>query len=138
MLRRAVLILLALLLLAARPAPSGTFTMSPAPYHEGDTISFTFGPTAHMNRNDEVTLGVWCILPDGSQIPWGNRSNPYIYEFNSFGGFDESTVYLYLPIYGTGYTCHAGYIEADWFKGVPLQAWTLDEENFAVAPVQVP
>lgn len=116
----------------ARPAPSGSFTLSPAPYIEGSSVSFTFGPLSHGNRNDEVTLGVWCVLLDGSQIPWGNRSNPYIYEFNSFGGFDQATVSLPLPVYGTGYDCTARYVEVDWFKGNPIRAWTLDEESFRV------
>ena len=115
--------------------PAGTFTVGSSTYHEGESAAFTFGQITGVNRNYEVTLGVWCFLPDGSQIPWGNRANPYIYEFNSFGTvYSGLTVYLGLPVDGTGYSCTARLIAARWFKGTVLQAWTLDEHQFTVLP----
>ena len=106
----------------ASQEPAGTFSVGASTYQEGDTASFTFGRITGVNRNYEVTLGVWCFLPGGSQIPWGNRSNPYIYEFNSFGTvYSDWTVYLDLPVYGTGYSCTAQLIAARWFKGaIPM------------------
>src|SRR5206468_6119337 len=113
----------------AGPDPAGTFTVGSTEYGEGDVASFTFGQITGVNRNYEVTLGVWWFLPDGSQIPWGNRGNPYIYEFNSFGNvFSGTTQFLDLPVYGTGYACTARLIAARWFKGTCVQAWTLDEQ----------
>ena len=82
--------------------PAGSFTLTPESLSEDQTALFTVGQLTHVNRNYEVTLGVWCLLPDGSSIPWGNRANPSIYEFNSFGtALENQTVALPLPIYGT-------------------------------------
>lgn len=121
---------------AAKPIPKGTFSLSPAPYVENGTISFTFGKITNVTNNYEVTLGVWCILPDGSRIPWGAPPhNPSIKEFNSFGNvFSYYTVNLYLPIYGTGYDCTAQLISALWKGGQPIEAWTLDTHTFDVVP----
>ena len=126
-------LLLAVLLIAASPAPSGSFTMSPGPYAEGGTVTFTIGSITHVGHNDEVTLGVWCIKPDGSQPLLGNIGhNPYIWEWNSFGQPVGSRD-LYLLVEGTGYVCTARLVEVDWFKGQPVRAWTLDEESFEVS-----
>ncbi len=110
---------------AAKPSPSGSFTVGSS-YTVGDTASFTFGDIRNVTNSYEVTLGVWC----DPGIQWGNRGNPYIYEFNSFGDvFDFYTVYLYLPAPGS---CTARLISAYWFKGNPVEAWTLDEHPFTV------
>jgi hypothetical protein len=130
---RLALALAGLLLLGAAPAPTGSFTMSDGPYREGGTVTFTFGRMTHVTRNDEVTLGVWCFRPDGSQLRWGNRNNPHIYEFNSFGEFAHPQV-LALPVEGTGYACTARLVVVDWFKGIPRQAWVIDEAQFDVEP----
>jgi len=117
--------------IAASPTPTGSFTLSNGPYVEGGSITFTVSNVTHVTRNDEVTLGIWCFAPDGTQLRIGNRNNPYIYEFNSFGDFPAPAVWP-LPINGTGYNCTARLVVVDWFKGVPVRAWTLDEHQFSV------
>lgn len=127
---------------AAKPPPTGSFTISPGPHLEGGTVGFTFGEIRNVTNNYEVTLGVRCVLPDGTGIPWGNRSNPYIYEFNSFGNvysgvtvtFPEGPNATGLPVYGTGYDCVATLIAALWKNGVPVQGWQLDQHTFTVEP----
>lgn len=114
--------------------PTGSFSFYPLSPREGDYIVFKFGKIEGVTNNYEVTLGVWCFLPDGSQIRWGNRSNPYIYEYNSFGNVYSgyTTEPLYLPIFNTGYSCTSRLVAVLWKKGNPVQAWTLDEESFSV------
>src|SRR5262245_22217510 len=84
----AATLLPAVLASAAKKNPTGSFSVSPAPYVEGSRLLFTIEALSGVTGNYEVTLGVWCVRPDGSPIPWGNRNNPYIYEFNSFGTSD--------------------------------------------------
>jgi hypothetical protein len=111
-----------------KPEPSGSFSISPAPHYEGGTVEFTFGKISNVTNSYEVTLGVVCFLPDGTQIRWGNRGNPYIYEFNSFGNvYSYYTVSKDLPVYGTGYDCQASLISARWWKGTVLEVWTLQD-----------
>jgi len=121
------------LVLGAAPAPAGTFTLSPAPYVEGGSVTFSFDQVSHVNANYEVTLAVWCTEPNATEIPWGNRGNPYVYEFNSFGrqGLGKS-VTMGLPVEGTGYFCEALYLAVDWAKGTPQESWALDYQTFQV------
>lgn len=126
---------------AAKSDPAGTFTVSGGV--EGGTVTFTPSPVAWVNNNYETTIGVWCFLPSGGQIIWsptGNNAghNPYIYEFNTFGGWPADTVLtLVLPIFGTGYDCTAREIAAYWKPNVrsyPIAAWILDTHTFTVVP----
>jgi len=117
--------------IASSPDPTGNFTFPNISYVEGGSITFTVSRVTHVTKNDEVTLGIWCFAPDGSQLLIGNRNNPYIYEFNSFGGFVSPQVWS-PPINGTGYDCTARLVAVDWFKGTPVRAWTLDEHQFSV------
>ena len=109
---------LALLLIAAKPAPEGSFTLEV----QGYQVTVTLYDMQHAVRNDEVTLGTWCFRADGTQIPFGNRANPYIWEENWFGGFEPRTFALPLD----AVVCTSELIAADWFKGEVLQAWVLD------------
>jgi hypothetical protein len=121
------------LVLGAAPAPAATFTLSPAPYVEGGSVTFSFDQPSHVKPNYEMTLAIWCTEPDGAQIPWGNLLNPYVYEFNSFGrqGLGNS-VTMALPVEGTGYFCEALYLAVDWSKGSAQQSWALDFQTFQV------
>ncbi len=121
------------LVLGAAPAPSGTFTLSAAPFMEGGSVTFSFGQVSHVNANDEVTLAIWFTEPDGVEIPWGNRDNPDVYEFNSFGRqLSGTSVTMDLPPEGTGYFCEALYFAVDWNKGTIQQSWSLDYQTFQV------
>jgi len=121
------------LVLGAAPAPAGTFTLSSAPYVEGGSVTFSFDQPSHVKPNYEVTLAIWCTEPDGTQIPWDNLSNPYVYEFNSFGrkGLGNS-VTMDLPVQSAGYFCEALYLAVDWDKGIAHQSWALDYHTFQV------
>lgn len=108
----------------ARPLPEGTFSTQV----QGTAAAFTFGPEKFIKPNYEVTLGVWCFRPDGSQILMGNRNNPYVYEFNQFGGWDNGSV-VTLDVAETA-DCTARLVAVEWAKGNGVQAWTLDEGVF--------
>lgn len=109
---------LALLLIAAKPAPEGQFTLQV----QGYQVTVTLYDMQHAVRNDEVTLGTWCSRADGSEIPFGNRANPYIWEENWFGGYEPRT----FGVPPDAVSCTSELIAVDWFKGIPQQAWILD------------
>ncbi len=135
----AALIVVGALALAAGPAPTGSFTVTPPPIHEGDTVVFTFGQASHVNNNYETTLGVTCFFTDGSQLLWPNYhgGNPYIYEFNTFGGYPAGwVVTLNIPydaLRDYSY-CQAAYWAILWKQGMPGQAWNMQTTNFYPLP----
>ena len=109
------------LLAAAKPAPTGEFTLAISGYD----VTVTLSNLQHVTRNDEVTLGTWCFRADGSQIPMGNLGpphNPYIYEINWFGNYISVT----FAVPSDAVTCTSQLVAVDWFKGIPQQAWVLD------------
>ena len=112
-----------------RPAPTGSFVISS---QTDSSITFVVTALTGVTNSYEVTLGVWC----DPTIAWGNVGSQSIYEFNSFGrvliGYP---LILALPNTGVQENCTARLIAAYWFKGVPKQAWTLDEHLFTY-PIQ--
>jgi len=137
--RRLALLLIAPLLMAAAPDPEGSFTMSGGngPYHDGESVTFTVSRVTHAQRNDEVTLAVYCVRPDGTNIPVGDQwlqhdgKSPYLAEWNTFGGFDgfQPVFELY---YGGDYSCVARIAVISWFKGTPTKAWVIYGDTFEV------
>lgn len=126
MARRALAALACILFLtAAKPAPTGEFSLTVS----GFDVTVTLSNITHLTQNDEVTLGTWCFRADGSQILMGNRNNPYIYEINWNGRWVPVT----FTVPGDAVTCTSQLIAADWFKGEVLQAWVLDgPDTYAV------
>src|SRR5436189_2078063 len=117
--------------IGAAPAPSGTFTLNATTYQEGGSVTFSFSQLSHVNPSYEITLGIWCTEPSGVEIPWGNRNNPYVYEFNSFGKqLSGKSLTMALPAEGTGYFCEALFFAVDWEKNWPVQSWGLDFHTF--------
>lgn len=112
------LALVALLLLAAKPAPEGSFSLQVSGYQ----VTVTLSGMQHVTRNDEVTLGTWCSDAEGVGIAFGNRANQFIWEENWFGGYEPRT----FTVPSNAVVCTSELIAADWFKGVPQQAWVLD------------
>jgi hypothetical protein len=110
--------LLILPFLAAGPAPTGEFTLAIS----GHDVTVTLSNITHLTKNDETTLGTWCFRADGTQIPMGNRGNPYIFEVNWFGTWDPRT--FTLP--SDAVTCTSQLIAAEWRNGQVLRVWVLD------------
>jgi len=126
--RRALIILACTpFLAAAKPAPTGEFTRSIT----GFSVTVTLSNMQHVTKNDEVTLGTWCFRGDGTQIPFGNRANPYIWEENWFGGYEPRT----FAVPSDAATCTSELIAADWFKGQVIQAWVLDGPDTYGVPI---
>jgi len=140
---RRTLILLActVLLIAASPAPEGSFTMSggSGPYTNGGSVTFTVSPITHVNNSYEVTLAVGCQRPDGTEVPVGDQwmqhqgKSPFLAEWNTFGGFNGVQPVFQLT-YGGDYTCLARLAAIKWVKGIPVQSWFLDQDTFVVVP----
>lgn len=126
---------------AAKPDPSGTFSLSDGPYYGGGSVTYYPGPVKNVTNSYEVTIGTWCVLADGTQLRWndygiGSGNNPYINEFNSFDGWpDGFALTLPLPATGQEMNCIAREIAAWWKPNIrdhPVEAWTLDEHSFEV------
>jgi len=121
-----LLLLLVPLISAAKPAPTGEFTLAISGYD----VSVTLDNITHLTKNDETTLGTWCFRADGTQILMGNRANPYIFEVNWFGGWTPVT----FTVPSDAVTCTSELIAADWFKGVVQHAWVLDGPDTYAVP----
>ena len=125
-----VLALLVVVPVSAGATPSGSFTLSGA-FTEGATITADV-TTSRVNGKTEVTLGIWCFQPDGTQMAIGNHGNPYIYELTSIRGAWAGPQTFTLWTTGTGYSCTARLVAVEWFKDTPVAGWVLDEQQFAV------
>jgi hypothetical protein len=123
------------MLLGAAPVPSGTFSLSQAPYTEGGSVTFSIGQLSHVNTNYEVTLAVSCQEPTGALVQWTSVAGSSVYEFNSFGRqLSGQSRTLTLLVEGTGYSCNALLLAVDWHQGSTQQSWALDYHTFQVSP----
>jgi hypothetical protein len=124
MLRKCVILgLLALLLTAAGPAPTGSFTIT----WNGRIGTVALQDIKGATSKDETTVGTWCFRADGTQIPMGNEGNPYIFEINWFGHFDRLGT---VTIPDDAANCTSQLIVAEWFKGQVIQSWVLHTVSY--------
>jgi hypothetical protein len=115
---------------AAVKAPTGSFTLS-GDFREGATLIAAV-QTKGISEQYEVTLGTWCSQPDGTQMRIGNHDNAYVYELTSVRGRWLKPQTLTLWVTGTGYSCTSRRVAVLWQSGNPVEAWTLDEQQFLV------
>ena len=116
--KKLLLLLLIPLILAAGPAPTGSFTIT----WDGRNGTIALQEMKGATSKDETTVGTWCQRADGTEIPMGNAGNPFIFEVHWFGHFDRLGA---LPIPPDAATCTSQLIVAEWFKGQVVQAWVL-------------
>jgi len=110
---------------AAKPAPTGEFTLQV----DGYVVMASLSNMSHLTQNDEVTLGTKCVDAAGVEIVMWDTStnnaghNPYILETHWWGRYDRVATFT-VP--ANAVVCNSQLIAADWFKGEVLKAWILD------------
>lgn len=128
----AVLLLLATATTAAAKEPTGSMSIT-GDFIESGTLT-VFVETTGINPKYEVTVGIKCWYPDGSQVEMYNplRGTYGIFELSSIRGPWRTPQSFTLWTTGRGYICWARLVAVLWQKGAPVQVWGLDELWFSV------
>ena len=75
-----------LLLIAAKPVPSGTFALvEPGPYHLGDTVHFSWSADLKPSQNPRIQV----VCFKGSQVVYGEAQDAQGNAFVLGGGWSD-------------------------------------------------